>query len=154
MPTTSKTDRPQRNAFPRWSDDLVAVGAAVLCALVTWFVTGYLANLELTVQRGSEIQRVTGLSVALVAGICALAAYVVLWALERATVWALRIWTVLAVVVTLISLLGPMAATSPAAKGTLIALHTVVAAAVIASAHRSRRRRRPADDSCSADEIG
>ena len=70
----------------------------------------------------------------------ALAGFVVLRILEASMVRALEIWTVLAVGVTVLSLLGPLTATSEAAIGALVSLHAVVAAVVIASAQASRRR--------------
>lgn len=60
--------------------------------------------------------------------------------LEASMARALEVWTALAVVVTTLSLLGPLTATSEAAVGALVSLHAVVAAVVIASAQASRRR--------------
>ncbi len=129
---------------PPWTTDLVAVGAAVVCALVTWFCTVHLADLELTVERGSDVQRIGGGAVAVTAGLAALIGLASLRLLERVTSRSLGIWTVLAAVVTALSLLGPLSATSTAATGALLSLHGVVAAVVIASAHASRRwARRP-----------
>lgn len=130
-----------RPASPPWSTDLVSAGAAVVCALVTWFCTAYLAGLDLAVRRGDEVQQISGLAVALTAAVVSLGGLSVLRLLERLTPRALTIWTVLAVVVTLVSFLGPFGATTTAATGTLLSLHAVVAAVVIASARASRRRR-------------
>jgi hypothetical protein len=123
-----------------WSSDLTAVGATVICAMVLWTSTR-LADLELAVEQGGDAIAIGGWAVALTAGVSALVGLAVLRLLEQATPRALAIWTALAVVVTLLSLVGPLAATTAAARGTLISLHTVVAAVVIASAHASRRRR-------------
>ena len=127
---------------PPWSTDLVAVGAAVVCAMFTWFFVAQLADLELTVQRGDEVQRVGGGAVALAAGVSALLGFVCLRILERATSSALGIWTVLVTVVALLSLVGPLSATTVPATGALMSLHAVVTAVVIAAAQTSRRRRR------------
>jgi hypothetical protein len=143
MSKTVQTARIQPEATPPWTTDLVGVGAAAVCAMVTWVFTVQLADLDLIVEAGGEVQRVTGWAVALTAGVAALIGYLALRVLERLTPRALGIWTVLAVVMTLVSFLGPLSATSAAATGTLIALHAVVAAVVIASARSSRRRRRP-----------
>lgn len=134
--------RPSRPAVsPPWSTDLVAAGAAVVCALVLWGSLA-LTDAKLTVQWGSEVQSVGGVAVATAAGVSAVAGLVVLRMLERVTSRALALWTTLAAAVGLLSLAGPLTATSTAATGALVSLHAVVAAVVIASAHASRRRRR------------
>lgn len=142
MPNTMQNAQVSPNTSPPWSTDWVGVGAAVVCAVVAWFFTAHLGDLELTVERGSELQRVGVAAVVLTAGMSALIGFVVLRILERLTSRALTVWTVLVALVTLLSLLGPASATSTAAAGALMSLHTVVAAVVIASAQSSRRRRR------------
>lgn len=121
--------------------DVVIVGAAVLCALITWFLAVWLGGVDLVVNTGAGDQQVGGVSVAVTAGVAALVGLIVLRILERITGKALPIWVVLAVVVTLVSLFGPLAATTAAAMGTLLTLHGVVAAVVIVAAIRSRRLR-------------
>jgi hypothetical protein len=111
-----------------------------VCALVTW-ASARLADVELMVERGSEVQEVGAGAVAVVAGASALAGLAVLRLLERWTHRGLRLWTGIALVVTLVSLVGPLAATTTAGTGALLSLHGVVAAVVIAAAHASRRRR-------------
>jgi hypothetical protein len=135
------TNAPPRTS-PPWSTDLVGAGAAVVCVLVTWLCTAYLPDLELAVRRGGEVQQIGWPEVALTAAVVALAGLAALRLLERLTPRALTAWTVLAVVVALVSFLGPLAATTTAATGTLLSMHAVVAAVVIASARASRRRRR------------
>lgn len=142
MPNTMQNAQVSPSTNPPWSTDWVGVGAAVVSAAVAWFFTSYLGDLELTVQRGSEAQRIGVAAVVLTAGVSALIGFVALRILERLTSRALTIWTVLVVLVTILSLLGPASATSTAAAGALMSLHTVVAAVVIASAQYSRRRRR------------
>jgi hypothetical protein len=134
--------RERRRASRPWPDDVAGVGAAVVCAMVTWLCTAHLADLELTVQRGSTVQHIGGTAVAIAAGVSATVGMVVLRLLERLTARGLQIWTALAVVATVVSLLGPLSATSTTATGALASLHTVVAAVVIASAHASRRQGR------------
>jgi hypothetical protein len=124
---------------PPWSSDLVTAGAAVICAMVTWGSTK-VADVELAVERGGEVQQISGGAVALTAAAAALVGLAALRALERLTHRALVVWTVLAVVATAVSFVGPVGATSAAARGALISLHAVVAAVVIASAYASRRR--------------
>jgi heme A synthase len=144
MSHTAQDTRSRTDPSPPWSADLVGVGAAVVCAMVTWFCTVHLAELDLAVRRGGEVQQVGATSIAVTAGASALLGILVLRLLERRTSAALRIWTTLAAVVTLVSLLGPLSATSGAAIGVLASMHTVVAAVVVASASSSRRRRKTA----------
>jgi hypothetical protein len=126
-----------------WRTDIGAVVAAAVCALVTWG-SAMVADVELAVERGGEGREIGAGAVALVAGGSALLGLAVLRLLERWSPRALRVWTGLAVVVTLVSLLGPLAATTAAGTGTLLSLHGVVAAVVITSAHASRRHRHTA----------
>ncbi|HET6562116.1 MAG TPA: DUF6069 family protein [Marmoricola sp.] len=140
MSSTDQNTRNPSRVGPPWSADLGGVVAAVVCALVTWG-SARLAGVEPAVERGGEVQEIGGAAVALVAGASALVGLTALRLLERSTSRALRLWTGLAAVVTLVSLLGPLSATTTAATGTLLSLHAVVAAVVIASAHASRRRR-------------
>lgn len=120
-----------------WSRDLVVVAAAVVCAWVTWWLAVTAGGVDLVVSAGPGVQRVEGAAVAISAGVGALAGMLTLRALEARTSRALRIWTVLAVLALLVSLLGPSSALTPVSKGTLVGLHAVVAVVVVA-AHRSR----------------
>lgn len=121
--------------------DLVIAGAAVLCALIVWSLTAWLGGITVVVNTGSGTQSIGGVAVAVTAAVAALVGLVVLRLLERVTGKALTIWTVVAVAVALLSLFGPLAATSVAATGVLLTLHGVVAAVVIVGAVRSRRSR-------------
>lgn len=126
-----------------WSTDLVIVAAAVVSALVAWLFMARLAGVNLTVATGDTVQDVGGLAVAVSAGVGALVGVVGLRGLERLTPQALRIWTAVAVLVAVGSLLGPLSATTVTATATLIGLHAVVAGVVIVAARRSRRRNSP-----------
>ena len=121
-----------------WSRDLVVVGAAVVCAWVTWWLAVTIGSVDLVVWAGPGVQRVGGVAVAISAAVGSLAAMLALRVLEAWTSRALRIWTVLAVLVLLVSLLGPLSAVTSVAKGTLIGLHALVAAVVVVAARRSR----------------
>jgi hypothetical protein len=139
--TTTQQDAGDRSRLsPPWPADVGGALAAVICALVTWG-SARLADVELLVERGGVIQEVGAGAVASVAGASALVGLATLRLLERWTPRELRVWTGLAVTVTVVSLLGPLSATTSAGTGALLSLHGVVAAVVIASAHASRRRR-------------
>jgi hypothetical protein len=144
MSTSTRTSLSRPGASPPVSADLWGVVAAVVSALVAWG-SARLSDVELAVERGGDVQEIGGLAVAVVAGVSALLGAATLRLLERRTSRALPVWTTVAVLVTLVSLLGPLGATTAAGTGALLTLHGVVAAVVIVSAHASRRRRGIAD---------
>lgn len=139
MSSTTTTTRAatRRTSPPVWLD-LVAVGAATVCALVVWG-TARLSGVDLTVRAGEQLQHVTGISVAIVAAVAAGLGLVALRAMTRLLARPMKWWTVLVIAVAVVSALGPLGATSAAAVGTLIGLHAVVAAVVLAAGWRSRR---------------
>lgn len=124
-----------------WTNDLVTVAAAVVCALITWALATQLGGIVLEVRDASGLRSVDGVAVAMVAALAALLGVLSLRLLERFTPKALPIWLGVAIAVALLSLLGTLGATSPAATGTLMALHSVVAAVVILGLGRSHRVR-------------
>jgi hypothetical protein len=140
MATSTEINRSRTGTSPPWSADGWGVVAAVVSAMVAWG-SARLADVELAVERGGDVQAIGGVAVALVAGVSALLGLTTLRLLERRTAMALPAWTGLAVLVTLVSLLGPLGATTAAGTGALLSLHGVVAGVVIAAAHSSRRRR-------------
>lgn len=121
-----------------WVTDLSIVGAALVTSCVMWLCLAQLAGIDLKVTTGDTVRSVGGVAVVLTAGLMALLAIVLLRLLEGVTGRALTIWTTIAVVVTALSLLGPLGATSAAATGVLLSLHAVVAATVIIGARRAR----------------
>lgn len=130
-----------REVAVAWRTDLTIVGAAVVCPLVLWLCAVTWGQVELLVTTGGQTREVGVVAVATTAGLSALAALFVLRKLERRTRAAVRIWTALAALVFLLSLVGPLAAESPSATGTLAAMHAIVAAVVITAGRRSRQDR-------------
>lgn len=123
-----------------WTNDLVTVAAAVVCALITWALATQLGGVVLEVRIADGLQIVDAATVAIVAAGAAALGALSLRLLERFTAHAVPIWLGVAILVGLLSLLGTAAATNPAAIGTLMTLHGVVAAVVIAGLGRSHRR--------------
>ncbi|XSS42869.1 DUF6069 family protein [Propionibacteriaceae bacterium Y1685] len=136
--TTVPHTETRRPAAPL-SKDLIAVGAAVVCALVLWGTWALLGDSDLSVRNGNQTTEVGGVAVAVFTAGIGLLGVGALRLLERVTPKALTIWTILAVAITLISALGPLGATSVAAMGVLLGLHAVVAVVLIVAVHRSRR---------------
>ncbi|KQS98582.1 DUF6069 family protein [Cellulomonas sp. Leaf395] len=114
---------------PVW---LVAVVATAL-ALAVWVLAVPVAGVDLAA--GAPAQTVGAASVVLVTLVATLGAWGVRTLLRRRTAaaWWLTCGTVLAV-----SLLGPLGGTSPAAVGTLVALHLVVGTTVAVGLHPRR----------------
>lgn len=127
----------RRTSPPAWLD-LVAVGAAIVCAVVVW-ATARLSGVDLTVRVGEGLQHVTGVAVVIVAAVAAGLGLIALRVMTRFFRKPLKWWTILVIAVAVVSALGPLGATSAAAAGTLIGLHAVVAAVVLAAGWRSRR---------------
>ncbi len=144
MTSTAQQGQGRARVSPPWRTDVAAIVAAVVCAMVMWTCTVLLADTQLIVRLGGETQVVGGGTVGVVAGMSALVGLTVLRVLEQVVPRGLEVWTALAVVTTLVSLLGPLSAASGSTAGTLAGLHGVVAAVVIASGLTSRRRRRAA----------
>lgn len=123
----------------RWTTDAVSVVASVVCAVALWVLATQVSGLELEVRRGDEPASVGMVAVIVTATVCSALGLGALRLLERRSRRALTTWTGLVVVTTLVSLAGPLAATSATARGTLIGLHLLVAVVVTLGAHRSRR---------------
>lgn len=120
---------------------LIVVGA-VGAALAGWLVTVPLLGIDLRVQPGGgaaqTVEAATVLAVSLTA---AVAGWALLALLERSTRRARTTWTVLAAVVLLLSLAGPLTGAVTAAAGfVLAALHLLVGAVLIPGLRRTSRR--------------
>ena len=112
------------------------VGAAALAvALALWVIAVPVAGVEL--RAGTPPQSIGIASVVVTTLVVTLAAWGVRTLLRRRTPVA---WWLTCGIVLLVSLLGPLGATSPAATGTLLALHLGVGA-VLALGLDPRRAR-------------
>lgn len=137
--TTTAANTTGRTTGPSLRFDLVGVGAATICALILW-ATATLSGVDLTVRTGEALQHVGGVAVGIFAALGAAVGFATLRVMERLLRRPLQWWTVLVAAVVVLSIpVGPLGATSLPAVGTLIALHVLVAAVVVAVAWRSRR---------------
>ncbi|MGA9748381.1 MAG: DUF6069 family protein [Nocardioides sp.] len=125
-----------------WSTDLVIAAAAVICTTVMWLCAVQLGGVNLVVALDDEVRHISGVAVALSAGVAAILGLIALRGLERLTPKALHVWTAVTVVVAALSALGPLSAPSSEVAGTLLGMHGVVAAVVLVGAWRSRRSAR------------
>jgi hypothetical protein len=109
---------------------LMATGVAV----AVWFVAAVLGGVDLTVRRGAGTDTVTLAAVVGAAVLAGLAGWALLAVLERFTRRPRRIWTVVAVTVFALSMLGPIgSAEGPLTMFVLGTLHAGVAAALVRS---------------------
>jgi hypothetical protein len=103
------------------------MAAAAVGALALWTVETRLLGVDLAVRTGDTTQEVTGVAVVVTTLGAGLAATLTAWLVDRVAPRRSRaIWTVLASAVLVVSLLGPLGATSTAATVGLVALHLLV----------------------------
>ncbi|ATO13000.1 hypothetical protein CO540_03455 [Micromonospora sp. WMMA2032] len=126
----------------RRRDRLLTVLAATAATLLGWAVAVPLAGVELTARGGGgAAQRVTPVAVAVSTLLAGLAGWALLALLERLTARARPVWTVVAVLVLALSLLGPVGAgVGSAATVTLVSLHLVAAAVLVPGLRRTAGR--------------
>ena len=117
--------------------------AATCTALLVWLIAVPLAGAGLSVRLGSGVREVGVLAVSLATVGAALAGWGLLAALERCTSRARPVWTTVAVIVLLLSLLGPLGGVTTAARVSLAAMHVAVAAVLIIGLARTARGRQP-----------
>jgi hypothetical protein len=106
-------------------------------ATAGWALAQPAAGIELAVRSGDTVRPVEALAVTLTSLAVGLAAWVLLTVLEHLTRHARTVWTVVAAVVFLVSLTGPLAAVTPAATAALMSLHVVVAAILVVGLRRT-----------------
>lgn len=133
-PTLSRSQRPARTRRTR----LLALVGAAAAALAVWALADPLAGVDLTVSTGGGTQEIGSGTVVLVSLLAGLAGWALLDLLERFTAHAREIWTATALVVLVVSLLGPLgAAASAAATVALAGMHLAVGAVLIPLLARS-----------------
>jgi hypothetical protein len=112
---------------------LVATGLAVLA-----WAAAKAAGLDLALHSGPGTREVGLGSVIVTPLVVGAAAAGLLRLLERRTSRGLRIWTVTAVTVWVLSFLGPLSATTVGAGCALATLHVLVGAVVVGGLRRTR----------------
>lgn len=110
---------------------LAVLGVTVLTGLLTWAVLDLLLGVDLSAQTGSTVRAVGPAAIVFAALLAGAAGWASLALLERVTIHARRVWTVLAGVVLAGSLLGALGGVSAAAIGGLMALHLMVGLTII-----------------------
>lgn len=120
---------------------MVSVLGAAACALAVWTVAVPVGGLELTVRTGGSVQAVGAGAVAVSSVLTGMAGWGLLAVLERFTARAGRTWTMVALGVLVLSVLGPLGAGLGAVtRIVLVAMHLIVGAVLIVGLGRSARR--------------
>jgi hypothetical protein len=110
----------------------LAVAGAVLAPVLVWAVAVLLLGVPLAAHQGApEPIPVGPVAVAGAALLASLAGWGLLALLERVTARGTRIWTVVAVVVAVLSLAAPLTSGATPAAGVVLALMHVAVAAVL-----------------------
>lgn len=124
-PTTAPSCAPVR---------LAAVLAASAAAAALWWITGPVAGVDVAVDTGGGATPVGPVAVVVAALLAGLAGWGLLAVLERTTRRPRAAWTATATVVLAGSLAGPLTAgaSGPAGTLTLVGLHVVTGAVLIA----------------------
>ncbi|MFR9779146.1 DUF6069 family protein [Micromonospora sp. MS34] len=130
---TTATRSPAPTARPgRRRRRSLAVLAATAATLVVWIVAVPLAGVDLVARTGGAEQTVTPVAVGVATLVVSLAGWGLLALLERFTARARAAWTVVALMVLLVSLLGPLGGgVGAAATLTLVGMHLAAGAVLI-----------------------
>lgn len=127
-------------ARPSVRSRAVAVGAGALAALVVWILAVPVLGVDLAVAQGGATQAVGVVAVIVTPVLAGLLGWALLALLESRARHGRRIWIAVAVVIVLLSVVGPItSATNTAAAITLTLMHLVVATVVIPGLTRSAR---------------
>lgn len=122
-----------------WRSITTVSMAAALCATVAWVIVGPLTGTDLAVHDGLGARDVGVVSVVVsTLLIGATGGGLLRWWQRRSTAGTRR-WSILAVIVAVLSLLGPTSADTLHVGMALVSLHAVVAVVVIVGLTRSRR---------------
>ena len=121
---------------------VAAVLGATAAAVAIWAVaTAAGAQLTVSFGPGQPIQKVTVVNVVVAALVGSLAGWGLLALLRRFTANARAVWTVIAIVVALLSLAGPLSPIASAGtKVALVAMHLAVATLVIVGLRQTTHR--------------
>lgn len=105
----------------------ITVAAATAGALLLWAVNGP----DLAVRRGGAVQHIGPVAVAATALLAGLAAWALLAVLERTAGRPARTYRIIASIVLVLSLAGPLGGADASSRLVLLAMHLTVGAALI-----------------------
>ncbi|OOC53950.1 MULTISPECIES: DUF6069 family protein [Nocardiopsis] len=137
--TTTDSTAPGTSSRPTaWR--ALTVAAAVLAPLVLWALAVPLAGVELTAFPGGRPRVVGPVAVAVAGLVFGLAAWALLMVLERTVRSPGRVWSVVAYIVLVLSLAGPVTSgAAPVVVLVLAGMHVLVGVVLILGLGRSAR---------------
>jgi hypothetical protein len=137
---TNVATQERRAVRTGWAPDLGVVALAAVVAVAAWVLLTQLVGVRLKAPMGGQVRDVGLAAVVVSALVAAGAGAGLLRVLEARTAAGLGIWTVVAVLVCLLSLVGPASAPTTAAVAGLASLHAVVALVLVVGLRTVRRR--------------
>jgi len=139
--STTPTVATSTDATGRLKRRLGIVGAAILAGLATWAIASLATDIR--VDNRGTIAQIGPAAVIFAATAAALAGWAALAVFERLTPRARTVWTVLAVIVLVVSLGGAFTGVDGASVAALAALHLTVGGVVIAGLRHTTQNRTP-----------
>jgi hypothetical protein len=128
--TDRTTDRTADRTAARRAGRAITVAAGAAGALLLWTVDRW-GGIALTVDQGGTVQQVGPVAVAVTALLAGAAAWGLLAILERTVRRPARTFRIIASVVLLLSLAGPLAGTDTGSRLALLGMHLTVGLALI-----------------------
>ena len=127
---TNETQRTSTD--PQRAGRAITVAAGAASCLLLWAINGPLTGHDLAVQQGDTRQQIGPVAVVATALVAGLVAWALLAALERFTRRPIRIYRIIALVVLVVSLAGPLdSGAGTSSRLALLGMHLTVGAALI-----------------------
>jgi hypothetical protein len=121
-----------RTTTTRRAGRAITVAAAAAGALLLWAVDDPWGGIDLAVRQGGAVQHIGPAAVAVTALLAGLAAWALLALLERITRRPVRVYRIIASIVLVLSLAGPLTAgVDTGSRLALLGMHLTVGAALI-----------------------
>jgi len=132
MTTDTQHDAATTRTGARRAGRAITVAAAVTGALLLWAVADAGAGLDLAVRQGGTVRHIVAATVAVTAALAGLAAWALLALLERTVRRPVRTYRIIASIVLLLSLAGPIGSGASAGSRLVLAgMHLLVGGALI-----------------------
>jgi Family of unknown function (DUF6069) len=129
--STVQSNTVENHTAARRTGRALTVAAGAAGALLLWTVNGPWAGRDLLVEQGDTTRTVGPVAVVVTALVAGLAAWALLAGLERAVRRPVRTYRIIASIVLLLSLAGPLGGVDTAARLALLGLHLTVGVALI-----------------------
>jgi hypothetical protein len=126
------TNNTSRTITARRTGRAITVTAGAVGALLIWAINDPWAGTELTVRQGASTQHIGPAAIVVTALVAGLAAWGLLALLERTASRPIRMFRIVALIVLVLSLAGPLGSgVGTSSQIALLGMHTTVGAALI-----------------------